>query len=300
MKLLSVVMMGALSFSGACSSPKAAPAAAPAQPRQLDPQVDQLAEQILSGLAFQNIDKVAVVEFPGLDGRVSNFGKYLAEELTTRLVRSGRCQIVERRLLDKLLAEQKLDASGLIDEATASRLGRVLGAGAILAGTIADLDTSVKVNARMIETATGSVFAVATLKLPMDPELAALLGKPADKPASDPGSFDGDWVVRIDCEAQGGALGYTVRMAAQVQGGILHGQWGAEGVAPCLTLDGRIKPDGHGVILASGLAGDPKYNLHRYQKGLPISYHIEAVFAGAQGTGHRLELRPCDVQFSRQ
>ena len=302
MKLLSVVMIGALSLSGACGAPKVVEAprpAAPAGSRDLDRQIADLADQLLAGLAFAKFDKIAVIDFPGLDGKVTPLGQYLAEELTTRLVRAGRVQVVERRLLGQVLAEQKLDASGLVDEATASRLGRVLGAGAIVTGSAADLDGSVKINARVIETASGSVSAVATVRIPLDPELAALLGRESGRTGGAAGSFDGDWEVQVGCLPQAGSLGYHLHFTAQVKAGILHGQYGTEGVAPCLTLDGKIRPDGSAVILANGLAGDPKYNIKQWKQGMPIFYHIQGVFQGDQGTGHRLENRVCDVQFSR-
>lgn len=305
MRLLSAVMIGALSLAGACGAPRvgAAPAApatpaAPAGSRELDRQIGDLADQLLAGLTFAHVDKVAVLDFPGLDGKVAPFGRYLAEELTTRLVRAGRFQVVERRLLNQLLAEQKLDASGLVDEATASRLGRVLGAGAIMTGTVADLDASVKINARVMETATSSVSSVATVRIPLDPELTALLGRePKAGPAG--GSFDGEWEVLVGCPPQDGALGYHLHFTAQVKAGVLHGQYGSEGVPPCLTLDGKIRPDGSAVILANGLTGDARYNVKQYKKGLPVFYHIEGTFAGDRGTGHRLETRACDVTFSR-
>ena len=302
MKLLSVVMIGALSLSGACGAPKVAEAPrppAPAGARDLDRQIGDLADQLLAGLTFARADKVAVMDFPGLDGRVTPFGQYLAEELTTRLVRAGRFQVVERRQLDQLLAEQKLDASGLVDEATASRLGNMLGAGAIMTGSVADLDASVKINARVIETATSAVSSVATARIPLDPELAALLGREPAKAGAPGGTFDGDWEVQVGCLPQAGAMGYHIHFTAQVKAGILHGQFGTDGVAPCLTLDGKIKPDGSAVILANGLAGDSKYNVKQWKKGMPIFYHIQGIFKGDQGTGHRLETRPCDVQFSR-
>ena len=268
--------------------------------KALDQQVDSLVEQIVAGLAAQKAVKVAVLDFPYLDGRASDLGRFLTEEVTTRLVRTGRFQVVERRLLAKILAEQTLGASGLLDEATAARLGRMLGADTLTAGTVADLGSSVKVNARIIATETGSVMAAATIKLPVEKEVETLLGRRPGVASNDPLRFDGTWEVVIACTGQGGALGYTWRLLASVQDGILHGQFGTEGVAPCLTVDGRISADGTSTLFASGLSGDSKYSTGNNQKGTPYSYHIDATFTEARGSGHRVETRPCDILFVKK
>jgi TolB-like protein len=300
MRFLSIAMAGVLAWSWAGASPRSVAAPEPSAPsRELDVQLDQFADQLSKGLTFQQAGKIAVADFPGLDGKVSDVGRFLSEELTTRLVRSGRCQVIERHLLDKMLEEQKLGASGLIDEATAIRLGKLLGADAILAGTVADLTTSLKVNGRVIDTATGAVLAVATARIPMDKETAALLDRRPD-PAAPAGTFDGVWEVFIDCASVGPAQAYQVRLPAQVQDGVLHGLYGTEGIPPFFTLDGKILANGSAVLTVSGLAGDPKYNLNRAMKGSRIYYHIAASFAGAKGSGRRMEMRSCEVSFLRR
>jgi len=276
--------------------------AAPPEPRgearELDRHLDILATDLIASLAGQHSTKIALLEFPDLEGKGSALGKYLAEELTSRLFRTGRFRIVERQQLERMLAEQKLSASGLVDEATASRLGRLLGADALLTGTVADLNTSVKVNARLIATETGSIFSVATVKIPMNRELEVLLGRRAGA-ASTPGQFDGAWEVELVCEGFGRGQGYTYRFTATVKDSVFHGQYGQEGVPPCLTLDGRISPSGTAVILANGLSGDPKFNPRGFRKGLPYFYHIEATFGDSSGTGRRLEMRACAVTFKK-
>jgi hypothetical protein len=85
-----------------------------------------------------------------------------------------------------------------------------------------------------------------------------------------------------------------------VRNGALHGSLGREGVAPYINLDGRIGPDGKGVILATGLTGNSRFNLYSVRQGLPFFYHIDAAFQATQGTGRRRENRKCDVAFTKQ
>jgi len=270
---------------------------AASEPRVLDTQVDQLARQITGGLEDGRITTLAVLEFPSLDGSVSGLGRYVAEELTTRLFRTGRFKLVERQLLTRVLEEQKLAASGFLDEATASRLGRLLGVDVLAAGTVADLDTSVKVHARLIASETGAVVSVGTVSVPMTRELEKLLDRrPA---AGDAGRFDGAWEVDISCMAQG-AQAYANRFPASVKDGVLHGQLGVEGGPGSLTVDGRIAPDGNGTLLATGVTGDPRFTLRKLQKGRHYSFPIEVIFSGTSGTGRRQGPRPCTITFTRK
>ncbi len=128
----------------------------------LDVKVQSLVEQISKSFTDSNKIRIAVCSFVDLDGKPSDFGIYLAEELITRLFQSGRFEVVERRLLDKALDEQKLSATGILDAASAQKLGSVLGVQAIVTGTLTDLQSTVKVNARIVSAQSGSVFAAAS------------------------------------------------------------------------------------------------------------------------------------------
>ncbi|MEI7637764.1 MAG: FlgO family outer membrane protein [Syntrophus sp. (in: bacteria)] len=268
---------------------------------ELDKQIDILAKQIISSLDAQKTRKIAVIEFTSLEGNVSGLGKYLAEELTTRLFRTGRFLIIERQLMKKMMEEQKLNATGLIDAKTASKFGQILGVDALTTGTIADLNTSVKINARLIAVETGSVFAVASVKVPMNKEVEILLGKKHGAAGrSDVGRFDGTWDVIIACSPHEGALGYTYQLTSSVKDGVFHGQHGTDGIGPCLTLNGKINPDGSAVIMANGLTGNPKYSINNVSRSKPYSYHIDAIFTDSRGTGKRIQTRSCNLTFLKR
>lgn len=63
-------------------------------------------------------------------------GKGIADLLVTKLVQGGQFSVIERKQLDKIMAEQNLGASGRIDEATAARIGKILGVDALIMGSI--------------------------------------------------------------------------------------------------------------------------------------------------------------------
>ncbi len=114
-------------------------------------------------------------------------------------------------------------------------------------------------------------------------------------------SFDGTWLVIITCAAaQDGAAGYTLRFAAGVKGGLLHGETGVRGQAASLSLDGQIQPDGTALLSARGMTGNPDYTVGRLAPATPYSYRLQSRFDGTHGTGARLEVRRCDAVFSKQ
>lgn len=143
----------------------------------LSTQLDNLTDQIMGSLNQNQKNKIAIMEFVDMQGNVSNFGKYISEELTTRLYRTGKFEVIERQLLDKIIQEQKISLSGIVDENSAVELGRILGVDAIATGTIGDLGISVKINARLISAESGKLFSVASVEIPKDDKVKVLLSQ---------------------------------------------------------------------------------------------------------------------------
>jgi hypothetical protein len=83
--------------------------------------------------------------------------------------------VVERAQLDKLLGEQKLKQTGAIDPATAKEVGRIAGVDAIITGSVTDLQSMVGINARLIDTATGEIFAEAQVKITKDDDVKKIM-----------------------------------------------------------------------------------------------------------------------------
>ncbi|MDI6704375.1 MAG: FlgO family outer membrane protein [bacterium] len=141
----------------------------------MDARIDELVGQISNSMIQEKKTKIAVIEFTDLQGNVTNFGRYLAEELITKLFQTGKFRVIERQLLNKVVEEQKLTLTQLIDPESAKQLGRILGVDAIVSGTITDLVDKLKVNARIIGTETGDVFAVASAAITKDETVVRLM-----------------------------------------------------------------------------------------------------------------------------
>lgn len=145
-------------------------------PVTLDQRIGELSKQISDGLTENQKQTIAVVEFVDLEGRVTNFGRFVAEELITRLYQTKKFKVIERQLLNKVVAEQKLSVTGIIDQKSAQKLGSLLGVDAIASGTVTDLGKTLRINARLISTGTAEVFAVANAEIVKDDSVLVLMG----------------------------------------------------------------------------------------------------------------------------
>jgi curli biogenesis system outer membrane secretion channel CsgG len=105
----------------------------------LEQRVSDLGQKISTGLTENQKRTIAVVEFADLRGNVTDFGRFLAEELITKLYETRKFKVIERQLLNRVMAEQKLSLTGVVDPTSAQKLGKLLGVDAIASGTITDL-----------------------------------------------------------------------------------------------------------------------------------------------------------------
>jgi len=141
----------------------------------LEQRLSELSKEISDELTGNQKTTVAVAEFVDLDGRVTPFGKFLAEELVTRLYKTKKLKVIERQRLDKVITEQKLNLTEIIEASSAKRIGRILGVDAIVAGTISELGNNFRINARIINTETGELLAAAGATIVKDQEVCSLI-----------------------------------------------------------------------------------------------------------------------------
>ncbi|GER92375.1 hypothetical protein A45J_0090 [hot springs metagenome] len=102
-------------------------------------------------------------------------GRAVSDMLITEFVKDGTFKVIERNQLEKILSEQKLSISGVIDPSDAAKLGKVLGVSAVIVGSVTQFGVDrqtiglfgigikkstakVAINARMIDTSSGEIF----------------------------------------------------------------------------------------------------------------------------------------------
>ena len=108
---------------------------------------------------------VAVFEFDcdnkDFDGNIAMMTDLLIHEL----VKSGDVTVVERKRLDKIMAEYAFQSSPFVDIKTAKKLGKGLGADCIIVGTVAALGCPLYITARMVDVEKGTILHSAKMTL---------------------------------------------------------------------------------------------------------------------------------------
>lgn len=106
-------------------------------------------------------------------------GNATADILVTLLQQSGRFIVVERERLANVVAEQELSLTGLVDTSTAVSIGNILGADAIIVGSVTKFGVNIsssdaiigdsktqiataEVNVRLIDTGSGKIIMAKT------------------------------------------------------------------------------------------------------------------------------------------
>ena len=189
-----------------------------------------IAAVLVLPMSAQQKKRVAVLNFEyatvqgniqAIFGTNQDIGKGIADLLVTQLVTTGVYSVIERKALDKIMAEQNFSNSDRADPSSAAKIGKILGVDAIIIGSITQFgrdDKSVGVggsaiggiagryglggvgkrnakavvgiSARLINTDTAEILAVAGGKGESSRSGATLLGAGGSGGSGGAGGFD--------------------------------------------------------------------------------------------------------------
>ncbi len=103
--------------------------------------------------------RVGIVEFKEEnDIGLENAGVIIPEWLASEFVRIGRYQVSERLSLELLIKEQALGQTGLIEDETAAKVGKLYGVEGIVTGSVMKIGSTISVTGRIIAVETGRVL----------------------------------------------------------------------------------------------------------------------------------------------
>lgn len=140
-------------------------------------------------LPTQGAEKYKIAVLPFDDGSIQDrwwdesweLGKGVSDELITALLDTNKFRLIEREQLDKILQEQNLGASGLVDTQSAANIGKILGVKYLVMGRVTEFTfkssgggaigkngiglgvktttARVTIDARLVETSTAEILA---------------------------------------------------------------------------------------------------------------------------------------------
>ncbi len=115
----------------------------------------------------------AIEDFPDLH-------KIVQEWLTSFLVESSAFEIVERQDLEKVLQEQSLGQTGLLNNETTAQVGEILGVNILITGKLISFEDTLEVNVRLLDAANGSIIGVANVSTEDSDELKSKIEELAE------------------------------------------------------------------------------------------------------------------------
>jgi curli biogenesis system outer membrane secretion channel CsgG len=172
--------------------------------------------------------RVAVLDFDygtvqsyvsSIYGSNQDVGKGITDMLVEKLVKDGKYSVIERKALDKILAEQNFSNSDRANPATAQKIGQILGVDAIIMGSITKFGRDDKskaiggagfgragfglggikrneakavcaISARLVDTTTGEILAAVTGEGESKRSGTSLIGGGAGTGGGGVGGFD--------------------------------------------------------------------------------------------------------------
>jgi len=144
------------------------------------PMLEEAMDNFAGKLPTENHQIVAVLPFTERGIGRTLLGEYVAEKLMLALSETGRVELVERSSLETVYQEQKLGATGLIDDETAASIGNIAGAQAAVVGILTSFEDNWELTARLLGTSDGRVMAMAEARFSTKGVPPNLAGQPIE------------------------------------------------------------------------------------------------------------------------
>lgn len=124
------------------------------------PDIQDIYVELTQKLFPDNLKKsqtVAVCPFNYASSGIEQFARLVTERMTNAIVASKKCVVLERINLNQILSETKLSLTGAINQQSAVKIGNLMGAKAVVIGSVETDGLEVHVIARLVNVETGQV-----------------------------------------------------------------------------------------------------------------------------------------------
>lgn len=126
--------------------------------------VGKVAESIIAKIGTLRDKKCAVLHFSNLEGKQTPEGTRLSNKILSELHKNGDIILVERTELDKIMKEQGLEQTGIIESGSYSVTGRILPVDVMVTGTLVLFDGKGELSVKTVDVATGEIYAFSTVE----------------------------------------------------------------------------------------------------------------------------------------
>ena len=274
--------------------------------RAFERELEARAGSLARSLEEAEVKSVAVVDFTDLRGRATELGRFLAEELSAKLVAAAPdLRVVDRMRLAPILEERKLSSTGLIDAEAGGEVARIAGVEALVTGRLTPFRDTVRVSLLVLRRGSAEVVVSEVADVPRTGALAELESRSLTV-ACDPGieggelSLDGPALQRVESEGIAFELHGCARVDSAVHCGIaVHNREDEQNLylsgktRAVLDRGGQVQADrvslgGYWATGTLSRVGSPLL------EGVPVSLGV--VFEGVPGQVETLRLLELNVR----
>lgn len=106
--------------------------------------------------------RIALFPLHTLTENIAEVKDEVEDELTAYFLNSNLFILLERKMIDTIMEEMKLQVSDLMDISTSVEIGRLIGAQFIIVGSISSYKKNLILSARIVDVETGRIMAIST------------------------------------------------------------------------------------------------------------------------------------------
>lgn len=150
-----------------------------ASTKQIDAIVKSLSNQLLKKLSDSEA-AVAIMPFENSEGQVTQLGQLVSDGIAKEFVASKKLKVVERKNLDKVYQEWKLNLTGAVNAQTTQKIGEMTGASYLLIGSVQKMGgREILFFAKLVGTESAEIRQAANVSIKADEEVL-LLNRPVE------------------------------------------------------------------------------------------------------------------------
>jgi TolB-like protein len=127
--------------------------------------LDGISTEVLNAFKGSKDLTIAILDFSNINGKKSVLGRYLAEQTSNNLFRNSDLKFVERAQINKAIEEMNFGMSGFVSDASAVQIGHLVGASAVVVGTLTKVGNKISISLKIIETKTGKLLSSGTTEI---------------------------------------------------------------------------------------------------------------------------------------
>jgi len=108
--------------------------------------------------------RIALFPLHTLTDNVKVFSDEIEDRLTANLLNTNIFKVLERKMIDKIIEEMKLQVSDLMDISKSIEVGKLIGAQYIIVGSISSFQNKLMLSVRILDVETGRILSISIEK----------------------------------------------------------------------------------------------------------------------------------------